>query len=65
MKIHPRRSPKIDYTVAFLLGGLIGLLFAVPARAAEAFRSGVSSGEVLVEVYSVPEEGSLANPLAK
>jgi hypothetical protein len=36
MKI--RRSPKATYVAAFLLGGLIALLIAAPARAAEAFR---------------------------
>ena len=32
------RSPKTTYFAAFLLGGLIALLIAVPGRAAEAFR---------------------------
>jgi hypothetical protein len=32
------RSPKSTYVAAFLLGGLIALLFAAPARSAEVFR---------------------------
>lgn len=32
------RSPKSTYVAAFLLGGLIALLIAAPARSAEAFR---------------------------
>ena len=36
--MNPLRSPKSTYVAAFLLGGLIGLLVAAPARAAEPFR---------------------------
>lgn len=34
----PLRSPKSTYVAAFLLGGLIALLLAAPARSAEVFR---------------------------
>ena len=36
--MNPLRSPKSSYAAAFLLGGLIALLCAAPARSAEIFR---------------------------
>jgi hypothetical protein len=49
------RSINSYYVASFVLGALIALVMAAPARSAEAANPNVAGGDVLVEIHRVTD----------